>query len=268
MEKPSRQIPRVRNSSADADVNQPPRQEGEDGPSSVPEETTLEGIPPPQPEPGQAAGSPPQRKEKITALGDFRLVRKLGEGGMGAVYQAHQISLDRPAAVKVMAKHLASKPDLVERFYREARLMARLDHPNIVRSYGVGEAHGMYYLAMEFVDGGSVSFHLKRVGKFSVGDALHIILACARALAHAHEQTIIHRDIKPDNVLLSKAGVVKLADLGLAKALEEDLDLTRTGIGAGTPYYMAPEQAANAKQADVRSDIYSLGCMLYLFLTG
>src|SRR5262249_21613680 len=109
---------------------------------------------------------------------------------------------------------------------------------------------------------------LRRQGKLAVGDALHLVLATAAALQHAHEQNLIHRDVKPDNILLTRKGVVKVADLGLAKARSEDLDLTRTGTGAGTPYYMAPEQARNAKYVDGRSDIYALGCMLYCFLVG
>ncbi len=217
--------------------------------------------------PGRTA-PPPPGAQRLTALGDFRMVKKLGSGGMGDVYMGRQISLDRDAAIKVMAKHLANNPHFVERFYREARLMAKLDHPHIIRSYGVGQDHGFHYLAMEYVDGGSLQGVLKRQGKLSTGDATHVILACARALEHAHEFGVIHRDIKPDNILLTRKGVVKVADLGLAKALEENLGLTQSGVGAGTPHYMAPEQAVNAKYADVRSDIYSLGCMFYCLLTG
>jgi serine/threonine-protein kinase len=214
------------------------------------------------------AGAPKQPAQKISALGDFKLVKKLGAGGMGEVYLGHQISLDRPAAVKVMAKHLADNKSFVERFYREARLMAKLDHPHIIRSYGVGFEHGRHYLAMEFVDGGSLQDWLKKLGKLTVPDALHVIIGCARALEHANEHSIVHRDIKPDNVLLTRQGMVKLADLGLAKATEEDTGLTQSGVGAGTPLYMAPEQAASAKYADHRSDIYALGCMCYCLLTG
>lgn len=219
---------------------------------------------------GAPAGTqqPANAGQKFTTLGDFKLLKKLGAGGMGEVFKGHQISLDRVAAVKVMAKHLASNATFVERFYREARLMAKLDHPHIIRSFGVGQDHGYHYLAMEFVDGGSLQDCLKRQGKLSLGDAVHVIVACARALEHAHEFGVIHRDIKPDNVLLTRNGVVKLADLGLAKASEEDVALTQSGVGAGTPLYMAPEQAASAKHADARSDIYSLGCMFYCLLTG
>lgn len=230
-------------------------------PTKGPEGKTIAGQ---QAEAAKQTG----KEQKITALGDFRLLKKLGEGGMGAVYKAHQISLDREVAIKVLSKHLAANPDFVERFQREARIMAKLDHPNILRCYNVGEEHGWRYFAMEFVDGGSMQGVLDKYGKLSVGDALHVAIDCARGLQHAHEQNMIHRDIKPDNILLTKKGVVKVADMGLAKAHGENVSVTRTGTGAGTPVYMSPEQARDAKHVDHRTDIYSLGCMLYTFLTG
>ncbi|HMF16660.1 MAG TPA: serine/threonine-protein kinase [Gemmataceae bacterium] len=215
-----------------------------------------------------AQPAPAPAKTKEIVMGDYRLTKKLGQGGMGAVYLGHQVSLDRPVALKVLSKELASKPAFVERFKREARVMAKLDHPNILRCYDVGEASGHHYLTMEFVEGGSVQDWLKKLGKFSLGDALHLTLACAHALQHAHELNLIHRDIKPDNILLTKKGVVKVADLGLAKATDDDLGLTKTGTGAGTPIYMAPEQARDSKHVDGRTDIYAMGVMLYVFLTG
>jgi serine/threonine-protein kinase len=237
------------------------------------------------PEAAAPAAEPPAGKAKSAAgpsgpgtrpagaatvtLGDYRLVKKLGEGGMGAVYKGRHDTLERDVAIKVMVKKLAADKTFVQRFYREARIMAKLDHPNIVRCYAVGEDKGFHYLAMEFVDGGSIQDWLKKQGKFSMGDALHVILACADALQHAHDLGLIHRDIKPENILLTRKGVVKVADLGLAKTTAaEDMSLTRTGVGAGTPYYMAPEQARDAKHVDHRCDIYALGCMLYCFVTG
>lgn len=218
--------------------------------------------------PASSAGKgPPSGAQKAQTLGDYKLMKKLGQGGMGAVYLAHHISLDRDVALKVMTKELASKPAFVERFKREARVMAKLDHPNILRCFDVGEAQGFHYLSIEFVEGGSIGDWLKKLGKLSIGDSLHVVLACAQALQHAHELKLIHRDMKPDNVLLTKKGVVKVADLGLAKATDDDLGLTKTGTGAGTPYYMAPEQARDAKHVDGRADIHALGCMLYEFLT-
>lgn len=217
-----------------------------------------------------AIKGPPSSKapQKTGSLGDYRLLKKLGAGGMGTVYLAQQASLERTVALKVLSKELAAKPAFVQRFQREARLMARLDHPNILRCLDVGAVAGHHYLAMEYVDGGSLQDWLKKLTKFELGDALHVTLACARALQHAHELNMIHRDVKPDNLLLTGKGVVKLADLGLAKASDDDLSLTRTGTGAGTPLYMAPEQARDAKNVDHRSDIYALGCMLYCFVTG
>jgi serine/threonine-protein kinase len=187
---------------------------------------------------------------------------------MGAVYEAVQISLDRQVAIKVLSKQLAGSRDFVERFHREAKIMAKMDHPNVLRCYAASEDRGLHYFAMEYVEGGSLEGWLKKLGRFTVGDALHVLIACADALQHAHELGLIHRDVKPDNVLLTKKGVVKLADLGLAKATTEDLALTKTGTGAGTPMYMSPEQSRDAKHVDARSDIYALGCMLYAFLVG
>ena len=219
----------------------------------------------------EGVGAPTQtapKAKKLDRLGEYKLIKRLGAGGMGEVYKGYQESLERDVAIKVLFKHLASNKDFVERFQREARIMAKLDHPNILRCFGVGEESGFHYFAMEFIDGGSMQDALDKHGKLSVGDALHVILACSRALEHAHEQNMIHRDIKPDNILLTRKGVVKVADLGLAKAHGENVNLTHTGTGAGTPVYMSPEQARDAKHVDLRSDIYSLGCMLYAFLTG
>jgi len=210
------------------------------------------------------------RKEttRISQLGDFKLIKKLGQGGMGEVFLARQISLDRDVALKLLSKKLSSKQNFVERFVKEARLMARLDHPNIVRGYVVGEDQGLHYVAMELIDGKSMQDWQKKLGKLSVGDALHITIRVADALRHAHEINLVHRDIKPDNMLVTSKGVLKVSDLGLAKDLEEDKGMTQSGVGLGTPYYMAPEQARNAKHVDGRCDIYALGSTLYHFLAG
>jgi|GEM_PF-216070 len=206
--------------------------------------------------------------KSISQIGDYKIVKKLGKGGMGEVYLAHQISLDRTAALKVLSKALAGKEDFIKRFYREARAMAKIDHPNAVRVYEVREDLGIHYVAMEYVDGKSMQKWMDELGKLPIGDAVHVILRCAEALQSAHAQHMIHRDIKPDNVMLTSRGGVKVADFGLAKALDDDLSMTQSGTGLGTPYYMAPEQARNAKHVDGRADIYALGVTFYYFVTG
>ena len=202
-------------------------------------------------------------------LGDFELQRKLGQGGMAEVFLARQISLDRPVALKLLSKEMAKKPGFVERFIREARSMAKLDHPNAVKAYAVDCAHDRHFVAIEFVDGQSLQNWMDQLGKLSIGDAIHIVLRCADALRAAHGLNIIHRDIKPDNILVTTKGVTKVSDFGLAKVVDdEDHSMTQIGTTLGTPSYMAPEQARDAKTVDNRSDIYSLGVTLYYFVTG
>jgi serine/threonine-protein kinase len=208
------------------------------------------------------------KKKTVTQLGDFKLVKKLGQGGMGTVYLAKQVSLDRKVALKTLSKEFAKKDAFVKRFIREARSMAKLQHPNIVQVYAADSQAGFHYAAIEFIDGKSMQDWMDELKQLSVGDALHVTLVCADALAHAHEQGMIHRDIKPDNILVTQKGIVKVADFGLAKVMDEDVSVTQSGTGLGTPLYMAPEQARNAKHIDQRSDIYALGCTLYYLLTG
>lgn len=208
-------------------------------------------------------------KKKDVQLGDFKLLKKLGQGGMGEVYLATDIKLDRNVALKILSKDMAKKPGFVERFVREARAMAKIDHPNAVKVYAADSDKGYNYAAIEYIDGKSMQHWMNQLGKLPVGDAVHVTLCCADALAHAHELTLIHRDIKPDNILVTKKGAVKVADFGLAKALDdEDMSMTQSGTGLGTPLYMPPEQARNAKSVDHRTDIYALGITLYYFLTG
>lgn len=210
------------------------------------------------------------KRRKIKVLDDFILVRKLGQGSMATVFKAKQISFERTVALKLLHKHVADNPKLLERFNREALTMGQLDHPNIVQGYGVGEAEGFQYFAMEYIRGESLQTWLSRIDRIGVGDAIHITIACARALGYAHQQGIVHRDIKPDNVLITRDGKVKVADMGMVKVMEamDEMSLTQTGHAVGTPWYMPLEQARNAKLTDGRSDIYALGCMLYCMLTG
>jgi serine/threonine-protein kinase len=207
---------------------------------------------------------------ELRSIGGYRILRRLGSGGMGSVYLAYDDRDNRRVAVKVLSEHLAVDRAYVERFYREARSGKRLDHPNIVRSldYGQDRATNRHYLVMEYVEGGSAHALLDQRGKMSVGDAVHIALDVARALEHAHARHVVHRDIKPDNILLTRSGLAKLTDLGLAKRTDQPSHLTATRQGFGTTPYMPYEQAVNAKAADGRSDIYALGATLYHLVTG
>ncbi|MBI2191639.1 MAG: SUMF1/EgtB/PvdO family nonheme iron enzyme [Planctomycetes bacterium] len=229
-------------------------------------------------------------------LGGCRLQSKLGQGGMGAVYRARHEGLDIDVAVKVLPRFLAEqRPDFIERFQREARVAARLDHPNVVRVHNVGAEQGQHYLVMEFVEGESLKNRLEQKKCLEVQEAIDITKQVLLALDAAHEKGIIHRDIKPDNILLKAAKeesgrregfrdrsggghrmsvVAKLADLGLAKiASLTDANSMRggntvSGVMMGTVDYMAPEQADDAKRVDTRADIYSLGCTLFQMLSG
>ncbi len=217
-----------------------------------------------------APRSPSDPLHELRSLGEYRILRRLGEGGMGFVYLGYHEGQDAQVAIKVLADHLASNQAFVDRFYREAKNGQLLNHPNIVRTLTVGQdrATHKHYLVLEFVDGPSIHQLLDRFGKLSVGDAVHIVLDVARALEYAHSRNIVHRDIKPDNVLVTQSGVAKLADLGLAKRTDEASHLTATKQGFGTPHYMPYEQAMNAKYADGRSDVYALGATLYHLVTG
>ena len=201
-------------------------------------------------------------------LGAFEIRERISTGGMGTVYKAYQRGMDRTVALKVLPPELAAKPVALQRFYQEARSAARLDHPNIVRAIDVGEHEGLHYFAMEFVEGESLARRIKRGGRLSEAEAVRVIAAVAEALDAAHASGIIHRDVKPENVLIATDGTVKLADFGLVKRLDLDLGLTQPGKGVGTTNYMAPEQFRDAKNADARCDIYGLGGTLYSALTG
>jgi serine/threonine-protein kinase len=202
-------------------------------------------------------------------FGDYKLLAKLGEGGMGAVYKAEEVLASRIVALKVLRKNLAGNKSFVERFEREAKLAGALNHPNIVTCHVAGMTHGIQFLAMEFVDGETLTARLKRNGgKLLEKEALSITRDIARGLAHAHVAGIVHRDIKPDNILLGKDGAVKLSDFGTAKSFLDEDSLSRTGQVIGTPNYISPEQVRADKNIDHRADLYSLGGTLYHVLTG
>ncbi len=210
---------------------------------------------------------PASRIASGTVIGDFIIMRELGRGGMGIVYLAHQISLDRPAAVKVLASNYASNTEFVVGFIKEARAAAKLNHPNIVQAYAVGDDEGIFYFAMEHIDGETMKNILKREDVIPVDQAINIIQQIAEALDYAwKEEKLVHRDIKPDNIMLTSSGRAKLADLGLAK-VGDDVENNETEEVMGTPQYISPEQLTG-DTLDNRTDIYSLGATFYHFLTG
>ncbi len=232
---------------------------------------------PPGEPPRNGSSNPANRSASTTveaqeprALGDYRVLRKLGEGGMGAVYLAYDTKGKRHVALKILNDSLVTNQNYIDRFYREAKSGAMLNHPNIVRTLAAGQDRqtGKHYLVLEYVDGPSAQTLLSQLGHLSVGDAVHIAMDIARALEHAHSRNIVHRDIKPDNILITRSGIAKLGDLGLSKRTDEASHLTQARQGFGTTAYMPYEQAVNAKYADGRSDIYALGATLYHLLTG
>lgn len=193
----------------------------------------------------------------------YKLEKRLGRGSSGVVYTARQVSLDRRVAIKVLYPELSRDPQIVDRFLREAKTVATLSHPNIVTGYDAGEANGYHYFVMEYVDGPTVAEVLSRGGAMSAERAIRIATQVARALDHAHEHGLVHKDVKPDNILLAD-GVAKLCDLGLVCEVGRE----RTdGTVAGTPHYISPE-TARGQTVDIRSDLYSLGATAYACLTG
>jgi eukaryotic-like serine/threonine-protein kinase len=207
-------------------------------------------------------------------LGPYRLLERLGAGGMGEVYKARQTKLNRTIALKVVRPELLKKPLVLRRFRREAQAAGRLDHPNIVRVYDAESDGDLHFLVMEYVPGVDLSRYLKARGPLSVPQACDIARQMALGLQHAHDKHLVHRDIKPQNVLIDGQGVVKLLDMGLARATTDGPDpagsgeLTQADMVIGTPDFMAPEQARDSRTVDARADLYSLGCTLYFLLTG
>jgi serine/threonine protein kinase len=212
--------------------------------------------------------APDTSKPPLQAIGDFEILEKIADGGMGTVYKGRNRNNGRLVAVKLLAAHLANNPTYLQRFEKEYNAAKALNHPNIVEALEQGISDGQPYLVMEYVDGESLGERLERQGRLPPDEALRIIRLAAQGLTRAHQQGLIHRDVKPDNIMLTRDGDVKLADFGLVKDVEADLNLTRTCRGLGTPHFMAPEQFRNAKSANVRCDIYSLAATLYMMLTG
>jgi len=205
----------------------------------------------------------------VEIFGEYRLLAKLGEGGMGAVYKAHDPLADREVALKVLRKNFGGNREFLERFDREARLAGSLSHPNIVSCYTAGVKNGVQYMCMEFVDGETLKSRLEvNRGKMPEKAALAFARDIAKGLCHAHGKGVIHRDIKPDNILIARDGTVKISDFGTAKSVLDNESLTQTGVIIGTPYYISPEQVRALKDVDHRADLYSLGGTLYHMLTG
>jgi serine/threonine-protein kinase len=214
-------------------------------------------------------------ERKSSQIPGYQLISKLGKGAMATVYKARQNALDRIVAVKVLPKKLAENPEFVDRFYKEGRAAARLAHNNIVQAIDVGSTpDGFHFFVMEYVEGPTLYDIMQPapVGEgrtFSEAEALDVTIQMADALAHAHQRNLIHRDVKPKNILLTKDGVAKLTDLGLARAMDDkEAAESEAGKAYGTPYYISPEQIRGDVDIDFRADIYSLGATMYHLVTG
>ncbi|HWG47507.1 MAG TPA: serine/threonine-protein kinase, partial [Gemmataceae bacterium] len=200
----------------------------------------------------------------------YRVLGSLGAGGMGVVFKAEHRLMERTVALKIIRKDLTQQAECVERFRQEVKAAARLSHPNIVAAYDAEQAGDLHFLVMEYIEGTSLDQRVRTRGPLPVALAGDIAYQVALGLQHAHERGMVHRDIKPQNLLLTPAGQVKILDFGLARFCRENSSgsLTAPGVVLGTPEYVAPEQALDARQADIRADLYSLGCTLYFLLAG
>jgi len=211
-----------------------------------------------------------EEQKNFQQIPGYQIISKLGAGAMATVFKARQLSLDRIVAIKVLPKRMSENKEFVDRFYMEGKAAAKLNHPNIVGAFDVGEAGGYHYFVMEYVEGQTVYDRLSDIGKaYDEKEALKIAIQVASALVHAHQNGLIHRDVKPKNIMITPAGVAKLADMGLAReASDKQVALAEAGKAYGTPYYISPEQIRGEVHIDYRADIYSLGATLYHMVTG
>ncbi len=239
-------------------VTRPPH-----NPASAPKAASS----PPSPPAELLPGLPPE----LAKHQRYRILRELGRGGMGVVYQAEDLKMERLVAIKVLNKSLLDRADAVERFHREGKSMANLAHQNIVHAYDTEQVGDLHLLVMEYVEGDNLAQVLERRGSLPVLPACHYIHQAAKGLQYAFEQGMVHRDIKPQNLILTRKGEIKILDFGLARLTNpraKGPGLTQDSAFLGTPEYIAPEQAQDAREADIRADIYSLGCTLYCLLAG
>ncbi len=208
-------------------------------------------------------------KDAANQIPGYKVLGKLGSGAMAVVYKARQLSLDRIVAIKVLPRRFTEKSDYISRFFKEGRIAAKLNHNNIVQAIDVGEVGGLYYFVMEYVEGKTLYDDLSRGKVFEETEALDVVIQLANALNHAHAHGLIHRDVKPKNIMINSEGVVKLADMGLARETS-DIQAAKheQGKAFGTPYYIAPEQIRGELNVDGRADIYALGATLFHMVTG
>ena len=216
-----------------------------------------------------------QRKAKVLAIGPYVILDRVGSGGMGIVFKARHRDFVDVLALKLLSPSASKKVDAVQRFRREAQLLARLEHPNLVTSHDIGEYNGVHFLVMDFVEGADLARIVQANGPMRPQRAVDLIIQSARGLGAAHERGIVHRDIKPANLMVDAKGVVRVLDLGLARVSragdwmhDGESNLTQSGIVMGTVDFVSPEQSKDSKRADHRADIYSLGCTLHFLLTG
>jgi serine/threonine protein kinase len=206
--------------------------------------------------------------KRLQTIGDYEILEEIAGGASGCVYKGRYLTTGELVAIKVASSQTAGNPVLRKRFEQEFQVMRGLDHPNLVRALHLGHEGHTLYLVLEFVDGPTLGDRIEREGPLPEDEAVRILTEVASGLAEAHRRRVIHRDIKPDNILLAPDGQARLTDLGLAKDVQAGGDLTRPSAGLGTPNFMAPEQFSNAKHADARCDIYGLGATLYMAVTG